>query len=220
MNTKAVIFDLDGTLVDSLADLTCAMNYALAEYGCPTQTAEKCRFMIGDGLQTFASRALPADKQNLVDDVMQKMKEYYTPRCMEQTRPYDGILDVVAALHKKNIKLAVVTNKNHEMAVKILGGLFPAGSFDYTLGSKAGESIKPQADATLNVVAKMNVGVDECIFVGDSAVDVQTAQNCGIKFVGVSWGLRGRKELQTAGAEIIIDQPEELLELDYWLNEH
>ena len=209
---KAAIFDLDGTLVNSLEDLADATNYALRTFKQPGHTAEAIQQMIGEGTRTLISKTLGQDKQHLIEDVLKKMREKYIQICLDKTRPYKGLLEVVAELvYKKDAKLAVLTNKDQKMAQKIVCHFFN-GYFQIIKGTTDAIAVKPEPQEALQLLDKLRVKPQETIFVGDSATDVQTAKAAGIKMVGVSWGFRGKEELIKAGAETIVNEPKQLLE--------
>ncbi len=212
MTYKAVIFDLDGTLVDSLQDLADATNYALKFFGQPVHNTEAIKQMVGEGTDTLISKALAGDKQELIGQVLAKMREKYDKICLNKSRPYKGLLEVVAELAKRQIKLAVLTNKDEKMSQKIVSHFFD-GFFQIVKGTTQAVPVKPEPTAALQILEKLDIRPQEAIFVGDSNIDIQTAKAANIKAIGVSWGFRGRKELIGAGADIIIDYPYQLLEL-------
>jgi len=210
MACKAVIFDLDGTLVDTLADLSEAMNFGLKKLGQPSRTLDQCRMMIGSGVRRFAQRALGDDKQHLTDDLLAEMRARYKQNCLDQTRLYDGIAQMVVQLADRGIALAVCTNKDQGVAGRIIEHFFGKSTFALVVGARDGCPIKPDRQVTAGIVEFLGAGAGEMVFVGDSDVDIATAENGGMPFIGVSWGFRSRAELAAAGAEIIIDSPAEL----------
>ncbi len=213
MPYKAVIFDLDGTLVDTLADLSDAMNFALKKLAQPARTVDDCRMMIGSGVRNFAKRALKEDKQHLVDDIVVEMRAFYTKNCLNRTRLYDGIPQMVSQLTSGGIALAVCTNKNQEDARRIIDHFFGGSVFDQVVGARQGCPIKPHRQVTAAIVDSFGLNPREMVFVGDSDIDIATAENGQIPFIGVSWGFRSADELRAAGGKIIIDFPEELVKL-------
>ena len=212
MTYKAVIFDLDGTLVNSLEDLADATNYALKSFGQQVHSTEAVKLMVGEGTRTLISRALNNKNPELVEPVLVKMREKYDQICLNKSRPYNGLQEVVAELAKRNFKLAVLTNKDEKMAQKIVSHFFD-GFFQIVKGTIDAVAVKPEPTAVLQVLAKLGVRPEEAIFVGDSKIDVQTAKAAGIKAVGVSWGFRGRSELIEAGADAVIEEARHLLKL-------
>lgn len=210
---KAIIFDLDGTLVDTATDLANSMNYALKKFGQPTHSVEVCKQMIGDGLKMFAQRALGKDSQHLRDEVIRAMKARYRDKCFECSRLYDGISEVVSKLREGGIRLAVLTNKDQDDAERIVEHFFGADTFEYVVGVVDGCGVKPDICGTMKIVESMGLGCEDFLILGDSAVDIETGAVAGIQSVGVSWGFRRREELVQAGAEVIIDRPVEILGL-------
>jgi len=210
---KAALFDLDGTLVDTLADLSTAMNFALKHLDQPTHTIDQCKAMIGSGLAMFAKRALDSNHQHLKDDLLVEMKQRYNLHCFEKTTIYPGISDALLALQNAGIRLAVVTNKDSDAALKIVEHFFGNDTFDHIAGAENGIAIKPQPQPTLDILTSMGLSPDQCLFIGDSDVDMQTAAAAQIRSVAVSWGFRSTAQLKDAGADIIIDSAAELLDL-------
>ncbi len=212
MTYKAVIFDLDGTLVNSLEDLADATNYALKSFGQQVHSAEELKQMVGEGTRTLISRALNNENTELIEPVLMKMREKYMQICLDKSRPYKGLQEVVTELAKKKIKLAVLTNKDEKMAQKIVSHFF-GGLFQIVKGTIEAVAVKPEPTAVLQVLEKLGVRPEETIFVGDSKIDVQTAKAAGIKAVGVSWGFRSRGELVEAGADAVIEEAAALLKI-------
>ena len=207
---KCIIFDLDGTLVNSLEDLADATNYALKSFNQPEKELQAFPQMVGEGTRTLIKRALDNENPELIEKVLLKMREKYMQICLNKTRPYKGLVEVVTEFAKRKIKLAVLTNKDQKMAEKIVSHFFD-GFFQIVKGTTDAVPVKPEPFEALQVLAKLGVKPEETIFVGDSKTDMQTAKAAGIKAVGVSWGFRDKKELTEAGAEKIIDEPSQLL---------
>jgi phosphoglycolate phosphatase len=212
MKYKAIIFDLDGTLVDTLDDLTEAMNQALVHLGQPVRSREECREMIGRGLSEFARSALPPQAGRLRDVLQMTMRGIYAGICLNRTSPYDGIREVLSACQKQGIRLAVLSNKAHELTVRITEHYFGKDAFKEILGQKDNIPCKPDPEPVRLLLAKMDLKPQEVVYVGDSEVDVQTAQNAGVDFVTAGWGFRSVEQLQQAGANKIICRPLELLD--------
>ncbi len=213
MSRRAVIFDLDGTLVDTLEDLTAAMNAALGHFSLPARSAQACKMMIGNGARRFAERALPADQQDLAERLLALAREHYRANCFKYSRLYDGMSETVTQLRQKGVRLAVLTNKDHIVAGRIIEHFFGTGAFESVVGAAESRPIKPDPGTTLGIVESMGLTSEDFVFVGDSAVDIETARAAGIRSVGAAWGFRGRGELEAAGADIIIDSPCEILDL-------
>ena len=213
MSRRAVIFDLDGTLVDTLEDLTAAMNAALGHFSLPGHSAQACKMMIGSGARRFAARALPANQQDLAERLLALMREHYRDNCFKYSRLYDGMGETVRQLRQKGLRLAVLTNKDQVVAGRIIEHFFGTGEFESVIGAAKGRLIKPDPGTTAGIVESMGLTSEDFLFVGDSAVDIETALAAGIRSVGATWGFRGRGELEAAGAHIIIDSPGEILDL-------
>jgi phosphoglycolate phosphatase len=212
MNYKAVIFDLDGTLVDTLDDLTDAMNQALAWLGQPGRSRDECRDMIGRGLPEFAKSALPADALHLRDALLRKMREIYLGICLNRTQPYDGIREVLSACQKQQIRLGVLSNKAHDLTVRISEHYFGKETFCRILGLKDNVKAKPDAQPVFILLDQMQLKPADVLYVGDSEVDVQTARNAGVDCIAAGWGFRSVEILKKAGAKIIVSRPLELME--------
>lgn len=211
MVIKAVLFDLDGTLIDTLSDLTNAINFGLDKFGQSQLSPEQCRRLIGNGGHAFVSGALADDRQDLHDDVLGAMWKSYRDSNFACSRIYDGIEEMIDTLRQRGVKLAVVTNKDQAFAEKMITQFF-GEIFDCISGVRSDGVVKPDPGSTLYALDSMGVVAGECLFVGDSDVDIITAKAAGIRSVGTAWGFRSRGELKTAGADYIIDSPAELLD--------
>lgn len=214
MKHKAVFFDLDGTLVDTLDDLTNAMNFALNLLGQPSINREECREMIGKGLAVFAYKALPDIAKHLQQQLIAEMKKRYLTTCFQETTIYPGVLEFVDQCRQKGLKLAVISNKEHTLTQKIVRHYFGPERFECVLGQKENMKIKPDPAPIYWVMNEL--GIDnpkDVLYIGDSDVDAQTALNAGVDFVGVSWGFRSVEQLKEAGAKIILHQAADILEI-------
>lgn len=211
MKYKAIVFDLDGTLTDTLADLKNSVNHALSEFGFPARSLEEIRSFVGNGVRRLIYLSVP---ENTPDEVSEKcldvFKAYYKDHSCVETKPYDGIIEVLSELKSRGIKTAVVTNKMHEAAVDIVK-LFFDGLIDVTIGQIDGVAQKPQPDSVFLALQKLGVSKDNAAYVGDSEVDCMTAQNAGIPCIGVTWGFRDREILENNGAQFIVDMPKQIL---------
>lgn len=210
---KAVIFDMDGTILNTIDDLTIATNHALQKYGLPTHTVEEEYYFVGNGLYTTAKRACP---ENSADELVQKVYEelfsYYKIHNEDHTAPYDGIIPAIRALRSAGIKTAVVSNKA-DVAVKHLVEKFFPDCFEQTMGETKGFALKPDREMVDEIRKRLGVSEKETVYVGDSNVDLQTAKNAELDCIAVSWGFRGREKLEEYKAGRIIDSPEELLSI-------
>lgn len=209
---KGVIFDLDGTLIDTLEDLTDSMNYALAKLGYPPRHSKECRRMIGNGLAKFAERALPKNHKHFRDELQEIMASHYQQHCLIKTAPYEGIEDVVRMLGDRGIRMAVLTNKNQAPAEKVIGYFWKRCLFDPVVGICDGRKVKPDPQSTLAVLEQWQLAASEVIFVGDSEVDIQTANAAGVPSVGCEWGFRDKGQLAAVGAKILIQKPMQILD--------
>lgn len=210
MNYQAVIFDLDGTLIDTLQDLTNSVNYAMAHYGLPKHTASAVRQMVGNGNRMLMTRALPADKQPFLEEAFAMQRDYYQDHLLDFSRPYQGIVPTIDTLKSQGVKLAVLSNKLDHFTQPIINILFPAGTFDIVFGHREGLPLKPDPTSVLEIVQKLNLPPERIAYVGDTAIDMQTARNAGTFSIGVTWGFRDRPELEAHQADVIIDHPEQI----------
>lgn len=210
---KAVIFDLDGTLADTILDLATSANYALECCGFVPQEVEKYRRFVGNGVDVMLGRASGklGDKE-AVARLKEKFIEHYSLHFCDRTAVYDNMPQVVDVLRNNGIKTAVVTNKIDSMAQVIIEKLYP-GKFDIVCGQQDGFACKPDPTLTLDVISRLGAKANECIFIGDSDADMQTAKNSGCFAAGAVWGFRTREELLKNGADALCERPDELLKL-------
>lgn len=211
MKYRAVVFDLDGTLLNTLEDLADAVNAALNKYNMPVCTIEQVRKYVGNGIGKLIERAVPDGRVNpLFDNTFEEFCDYYGSHCMDKTKPYPGIMDMLRELKEKNMKMAIVSNKA-DFAVRELKEIYFQNLIDTAVGEKEGLRRKPEPDMVHYALEKLGCRPSEAVYVGDSDVDVLTAKNTGMECISVSWGFRGREFLQNHGAETIIDRPAEIL---------
>lgn len=212
MKIEAVIFDLDGTLLNTLEDLTDAVNYALSKYHLPQRTISEVRGFVGNGVRRLMMKAVPNGENNPeFESVLTTFKQYYDVHCNDKTRPYEGVLELIDALKERNVKLAIVSNKV-DSAVQILKKrYFP--QIGVAVGDCEGIQRKPAADSVLLAMTKCDAKKDTSVYVGDSEVDIETAKNAGIKCISVLWGFRDKEQLLENGAQLLIEKPFALLEL-------
>lgn len=212
---KGIIFDLDGTLADTMGDLTVSMNEMLSHYGFPHRTHDELLGFINRGALNFVKSSLPTDTQSddtLVHEAFEIYNKAYMNHYSETTYLYEGIYDTVTKLAANNIKLAVLSNKQHMQTNAIVNKLFDAGTFDSVIGY-SNFPHKPDPTAVFHIADKLNIKTDDILFVGDSDVDIKTAINSGTYPIGVSWGYRSPELLIETGAKKIIYKPAELLKL-------
>ena len=210
---RAVLFDLDGTLADSLADLANATNWALAQLGCPTHPAASYRYFVGDGARELCARALSANKQNLVDETLRLMRERYDAHCFDLTKLYPGIPELISALVKRRYRLAVLSNKPDVFTKRMIGHYFNPSPFAVVRGQLPNVPLKPDPTAALQIAQELGVPPAQWLYLGDTNTDMRTALAAGMHPVGVLWGFRDREELAASGAEHIVAKPEEVLAL-------
>lgn len=211
---RAVVFDLDGTLIDTLADLGASMNQTLEENGFPQWPLDSYRQMVGNGMRRLTERALrnSASPEN-VERILKRFLVVYDQNCTRMSKPYEGVLELASALRRASVSLAVVTNKTEEQAQKIVRHFFGPDQFFPVFGNIPGRKTKPDPAATWEALEKLHIQSEEALFVGDSNVDVETAKNAGLPCAGAVWGFRGAEELRQAGADWLIKQPLDLLKL-------
>lgn len=210
---KAVIFDLDGTLLDTLGDLHAAVNHALRCFDFPERSLDEVRRFIGNGVVKLMERSTPEGTDEETDrKCLEVFRKYYLVHMQDMTAPYEGVIQLIERLREKGIKTAVVSNKLHQAVYELCQDYFP-GLIDEAIGVSNENERKPSPVNVFKAMEKMDVKADECIYIGDSEVDVQTAHNAGVKCIGVTWGFRDREELIEAGVEITADDCEYILRL-------
>lgn len=212
---KALIYDLDGTLADTLPSLCQAINMTMDHYGAPLRTCEDVRLAIGNGARMLVKRLLPDALANHEDKVTEALL-YYNARYAETYTAadcYDGIQDAVTALCHRGYTSAVLSNKPDKYTVALCRILFPENTFALTQGQQEGVPTKPDPTAPLSIAARLGVSPEECAFIGDSEVDIRTAKNAGMMSVGCAWGYRSADDLRAEGADAVIDTPDQLLTL-------
>jgi phosphoglycolate phosphatase len=215
MNCQAVIFDLDGTLLDTLTDIADSANRVLAAHGFPPHHTDAYRWFVGDGSAILITRALPEDQRapEMIQTCLQGFIVDYGQNWHQATRPYDGLTDLLRHLRDLRIKMSVVTNKPHRFTGSMMGHYFGDYHFEPILGQIDGIPKKPNPQQALTAAVQMGVAPSACIFIGDSAVDMETARKAGMQPVGAGWGFRPAGELLDAGALTVIHHPLELIDL-------
>ncbi len=216
MKFKGVIFDLDGTLVDSLEDLTNSVNRMLSVKGFPEHDLKEYRYFVGDGIMMLIKRALPleyAADEAFVKECLKVVNEEYMNRWSDCTRPYDGVPKLLSKINDHGMKLAVLSNKPHEFTRLIVPHFFPEIAFDMVLGAREGVPRKPDTTAVYEILQSLGIAAKECLYVGDSNIDMKTGRGAGMFTVGVSWGFRPEKELRESGADMIVHDVGTIAEL-------
>ena len=211
MKYELAIFDLDGTILDTLADLAESTNYALTQAGFPKRTMDEVRQFVGNGIRKLIERAVPSQTPvEVIDQVQQTFNAHYKVHCADQTRPYDGIMELLQALRAAGCKTAVVSNKADYGVQELCARYFP-GMFDFAVGERTGIAKKPAPDSVNEVLRCLQVEREHAVYIGDSDVDVLTAANAGMDCIAVSWGFRDVEFLAAHGAEVIVNRPEEIM---------
>ncbi|UQZ89275.1 HAD family hydrolase [Deltaproteobacteria bacterium Smac51] len=211
---KAAVFDLDGTLLYTLEDIADSLNHVLSGEGLPTHSPDAYRFMVGNGLETLVVRSLPGGLRipAHVRPIFQKFVEYYRHNQCVKTRPYPGVPEMLAELSGRGIPLAVLSNKAHTNTLGVIEHYFPENPFQIVLGLRPEAPAKPDPFSALEIAEALKVRPEECVYLGDSNVDMETAKAAGMYAVGATWGYRPKEELVQAGARKTIDSPGEFLE--------
>ena len=212
---KLVIFDLDGTLLDTIADLAAAANHALQKAGFPVYDTETIRTFVGNGISKLLERALPegARMAENVERLRTDFVPYYDAHNAEQSKPYPGVAALLLRLQERGMMLAVASNKYQAATEKLVAHYFPAIRFVKVMGQREGVPVKPDPTIVFDIMEAAGVGKEDVLYVGDSGVDMQTAHNAGVDAVAVSWGFRPRTELEAFRPLAIIDRAEELADL-------
>ena len=212
---KACIFDLDGTLTNTLESMTYSVNLTLKEMGLSQITKDQCRMFVGNGARVLIEESLKVSGDPKASRIEEGMKIYgriFDQNCTYHVTPYEGIPEMLKALKDRGIHLAVLSNNPDRQTVMVVKEIFGDNIFDYAQGQKDGISRKPAPDGVWYLMEQMQVSKEECLYIGDSEVDAATGKNAGLKTIGVLWGFRDRKTLETAGADHLIERPEELLQ--------
>lgn len=214
MPIRAVLFDLDGTLLDSLADIAESMNIVLQERGLAGHPSDSYRAFVGDGVTKLVERALPPERRGRgeIAACVDRMREVYGKRCSDRTRPYDGIAELLDALVERGLLLAVLSNKPHDLTVRLVSGLLSRWSFAFVFGERPGVPRKPDPTSAREVAALLGVEPRDCLYVGDTPTDMATANAAGMPSVGACWGFRDAEELRNAGAGALASNPTDVLD--------
>ena len=219
---KVVVFDLDGTLLNTLDDLADSTNHILAQHGYPTHPLDAYRYFVGNGIAKLVERALPAEHRTAttIQTMLNEFIPYYNLHKADKTSVYPGMTQLMKTLQQKGIQIAVASNKVHSAMQPLMEHYFPEIHFAAALGQREGVPIKPDAAIVNDIMAVCKAKRSEVLYVGDTSVDMQTAANARVTSVGVLWGFRDRKELEQSGAQYIIEKPEELLSVMDLLNRY
>ncbi len=211
---KAVLFDLDGTLLDTLEDIGGAMNHILEEKGLPTHEMDDYRYFVGEGAAILVKRALPEKNRNeeTIGECLEAFKKYYASNWQVKTKPYEGVPEMLDALRARNYKLAILSNKPHEFTKLCAEELLPKWNFDLVFGMRDAVPPKPDPAGALEVAEGLKLLPSDFLYAGDTAIDMKTASAAGMFPLGVLWGFRTREELIENGAKALINHPLALLD--------
>ena len=213
---KFIIFDLDGTLADTVVDIGSSVNFVLSQFDLPIHEISDYKQMVGDGFRVLVERVLPQDKSNddrLFDEIFKLSMRRYEEHVLDETKPFPGMIETLEYLYRKGLKLAVLSNKPDRLSKKIIESLFASVDFVAIWGDNKDRARKPDPSAALELCRIAKANPKQSLFVGDSAVDMQTAKAAGIAAVGALYGYRSREELELAGADYLISSPQELLSI-------
>ena len=216
MAHTAVLFDLDGTLLDTLDDLGDSMNAALASLGYPTHPMSAYKYFVGDGVANLVRRSLPdavRGNEEIVQKTVPRMRAEYDRRWSLKTHAYEGIPELLDELAARGVKLSILSNKPHPATVEVVGHFFQGRKFDAVLGARPGIPIKPDPGAVKEVCRLLSTPASDFLYLGDTNTDMQTASAAGMFAVGVLWGFRPAEELSAAGAQALVQRPSEVLRL-------
>lgn len=214
-NFKAVVFDLDGTLLDTIDDLGNSMNTVLASMGYPLHTIPEYKYFIGKGLRNLVTSVLPpeARDEKTIEHCLDKMFQEYGGRWGEMTLPYPGVTELLDELASKGIRLAILSNKAHLITMKVFDKYLSRWDFDAVFGERPGIPRKPDPTVAFEIIEMLQIPADQIVYLGDSGSDMETANSAGMYAVGALWGFRNAEELMEHGAKLMIQSPEELLKL-------
>lgn len=212
---KACIFDMDGTVADTITTISYFANKALNKAGFPSIDTEKYKVLVGDGAKVLIKRALDTvgAGQDCFDEVLKDYNSTYNADFLYLTKPYDGILDMISKLNEMGIKVAIFSNKPHETAIQVSGALFPEGSIDICYGAREGVKLKPDPEGVYEILEKLGIEPEECLYIGDTGTDMITGKAAALYTIGVLWGFRGREELEENGADVIVKRPAEIIDI-------
>lgn len=212
---KLAIFDLDGTLLDTVADLAHATNFALRQCGFPTHEVNEYYHFVGRGINNLFRSALPEESRT--DENVLRMRAafvpYYNEHNADNSHPYEGITEVLSSLHEAGFMLAVASNKYQQATERLIQRFFPAIPFCTVLGQREGFPMKPDPSIVYLIIEQAGVNVQDVLYIGDSGIDMQTAENAHVESIGVTWGFRSAEELRASGAKHLVHTPEQILSI-------
>lgn len=212
---KAVIFDLDGTLSDTIRSIKYCLDLALVPFGYGTVTEDECKYFAGDGAANLVKRALASknvDAEAHFEEVFAEYKKVFRVHCMHDVKPFDGIVELIGELKERGVKIAVLSNKPHAETVSVIETLFGKGTFDVILGQTDHIAIKPDPAGAFEIFKQLKLSAEDVLYLGDTSTDMRTGKGSGAFTIGVLWGFRPREELEEYHADAIIAHPLEALQ--------
>lgn len=209
---KLLIFDLDGTLLNTISDLGKACNYALEKMGFATHPIQAYAYMVGNGVRNLMRKAQQDADEETIDKLLEYFKEYYNEHCLDTTKPYPGINELLTNLTSQGVAFAVASNKYQEATDKIIRGCFPEFEFVAIEGQREGRHKKPDPSIIFSILEKYPVAKRDVIYIGDSGIDIECAKRACVESIGVTWGFRSLGELRRANADHIVSHPAEILD--------
>lgn len=213
MKYELIVFDMDGTILDTLEDLKNSMNYTLKLYNMPERTLDEIRSFVGNGIRKLIERAVAdGTSDDMIEMIHKDFMKHYEVHCADFTKPYDGVNSLIQELRNRGYKTAVVSNKAHDAVLDLCDQYFPS-LFDLALGEKPEIAKKPAPDMVNLALKQLQISRENAVYIGDSDVDVATARNSKLDMIAVDWGFRAREFLIAQGAETIVSKPEEILDL-------
>ena len=211
---KGIIFDLDGTLLDTIIDISEAVNFVLEEHKFPIHNTDSYKMFIGNGLEVLSRRALPKSvPEERFQILFSEIKVSFEKRQNTKTAAYEGVLSLLKELNNKGVKVAILSNKLHEFMDSTISRYFSDIRFEVIFGTRKGVKPKPSPEGVYQILEFFQLSKEDCFFVGDTSTDINTGINAGLETIGVTWGFRDKKELQEAKASFIVDKPSEILSL-------
>ena len=209
MEIKGVIFDLDGTLIDTTHEIQHIFNQLLESYSLPKRSFDFFKENIGNGVEDLLQKSLPSDYSNDISPMLEKVKEIYSDNLNKKSRPFEGITEILDLLNENEIQIGIITNKMHHLAIRCVDTFFPSHPI-MTIGAGHLHPRKPSPDSALVLAGEFKTKPSEMLFIGDSSVDIKTARNAGMVPIGVEWGNGALKELLDAGAQEVFNKPNDL----------
>ncbi len=212
---KACIFDMDGTVANTITTIAYFANNALKKAGFPTIDTETYKILVGDGAKVLVERMLDTvgASQERYEEVANEYNSKYHADFLYLTEPYEGIVDTLLKLKEMGIKVTIFSNKPHDTAIKVSDALFPEGSVDICYGAREGVALKPDPQGVYEILEELGIKPEECLYIGDTGTDMLTGKGAGLYTIGVLWGFRGREELENSGADVIISHPSEIIDI-------